>query len=134
MICYGLVDWLIRYPMTAVVTVVFTSCPTRGGQQRNQFIGCAGGKPSQSAIQISKILSQEMIGYRNKQKTKLFKPWIIPFILKDQTETSANRAGIVKITNVRILLETNSTLISDQQGSGNGFNFGSIRFLLTCFN
>ena len=23
--------------MTAVVTVVFTSCPTRGGQQRNQF-------------------------------------------------------------------------------------------------
>ena len=38
MICYGLVDWLIRYPMTAVVTVVFTSCPTRGGQQRNQFI------------------------------------------------------------------------------------------------
>ena len=37
MICYGLVDWLIRYPMTAVVTVVFTSCPTRGGQQRNQF-------------------------------------------------------------------------------------------------
>ena len=24
--------------MTAVVTVVFTSCPTRGGQQRNQFI------------------------------------------------------------------------------------------------
>ena len=36
-ICYGLVDWLIRYPMTAVVTVVFTSCPTRGGQQRNQF-------------------------------------------------------------------------------------------------
>ena len=25
--------------MTAVVTVVFTSCPTRGGQQRNQFIG-----------------------------------------------------------------------------------------------
>ena len=29
MICYGgLVDWLIRYPMTAVVTVVFTSCPT----------------------------------------------------------------------------------------------------------
>ena len=35
--CYGLVDWLIRYPMTAVVTVVFTSCPTRGGQQRNQF-------------------------------------------------------------------------------------------------
>lgn len=97
-------------------------------------LGCAGGKPFQSAIQISKILSQEMIGYRNKQKTKLFKPWIIPFILKDQTETSANRAGIVKITNVRILLETNSTLISDQQGSGNGFNFGSIRFLLTCFN
>ena len=38
LICYGLVDWLIRYPMTAVVTVVFTSCPTRGGQQRNQFI------------------------------------------------------------------------------------------------
>ena len=37
LICYGLVDWLIRYPMTAVVTVVFTSCPTRGGQQRNQF-------------------------------------------------------------------------------------------------
>ena len=37
MICYGLVDWLIRYPMTAVVKVVFTSCPTRGGQQRNQF-------------------------------------------------------------------------------------------------
>ena len=37
MICNGLVDWLIRYPMTAVVTVVFTSCPTRGGQQRNQF-------------------------------------------------------------------------------------------------
>ena len=33
----GVVDWLIRYPMTAVVTVVFTSCPTRGGQQRNQF-------------------------------------------------------------------------------------------------
>ena len=25
--------------MTAVVTVVFTSCPTRGGQQRNQFRG-----------------------------------------------------------------------------------------------
>ena len=23
--------------MTAVVTVVFTSCPTRGGQQQNQF-------------------------------------------------------------------------------------------------
>ena len=23
--------------MTAVVRVVFTSCPTRGGQQRNQF-------------------------------------------------------------------------------------------------
>ena len=23
--------------MTTVVTVVFTSCPTRGGQQRNQF-------------------------------------------------------------------------------------------------
>ena len=38
MICYGLVDWLIRYPMTAIITVVFTSCPTRGGQQRNQFI------------------------------------------------------------------------------------------------
>ena len=38
MICYGLVDWLIRYPMTAIVTVVFTSCPTRCGQQRNQFI------------------------------------------------------------------------------------------------
>ena len=38
MICYELVDWLIRYPMTAVVTVVFTSCPTRGGQQRNHFI------------------------------------------------------------------------------------------------
>ena len=37
LICYGLVDWLIRYPMTAVLTVVFTSCPTRGGQQRNQF-------------------------------------------------------------------------------------------------
>ena len=37
LICYGLVDWLIHYPMTAVVTVVFTSCPTRGGQQRNQF-------------------------------------------------------------------------------------------------
>ena len=37
LICYGLVDWLIRYPMTAVVTVVFTSCPTRDGQQRNQF-------------------------------------------------------------------------------------------------
>ena len=37
MICYGLVDWLIRYPMTAVVTVVFTSCPTRGGQQRKGF-------------------------------------------------------------------------------------------------
>ena len=35
--CHGLVDWLIRYPMTAVITVVFTSCPTRGGQQRNQF-------------------------------------------------------------------------------------------------
>ena len=34
LICYGLVDWLIRYPMTAVVTVVFTSCPTRGGQRR----------------------------------------------------------------------------------------------------
>ena len=37
LICYGLVDWLIRYPMTAVVSVVFTSCPTRGGQQGNQF-------------------------------------------------------------------------------------------------
>ena len=37
LICYGLVDWLIRYPMTAVVTVVFTSCPTRGGQQRKQI-------------------------------------------------------------------------------------------------
>ena len=37
LICYGLVDWLIRYPMTAVVTVVFTSCPIQGGQQRNQF-------------------------------------------------------------------------------------------------
>ena len=42
LICYGLVDWLIRYPMTAVVTVVFTSCPTRGGQQRNQFIFFSG--------------------------------------------------------------------------------------------
>ena len=42
MVCYGLVDWLIRYPMTAVVTVVFTSCPTRGGQQRNQFIEESG--------------------------------------------------------------------------------------------
>ena len=42
LICYGLVDWLIRYPMTAVVTVVFTSCPTRGGQQRNQFILSGG--------------------------------------------------------------------------------------------
>ena len=37
LICYGLADWLIRYPMTAVLTVVFTSCPTRGGQQWNQF-------------------------------------------------------------------------------------------------
>ena len=32
----------MRYPMTAVVTVVFTSCPTRGGQQRNQFRSLRG--------------------------------------------------------------------------------------------
>ena len=38
LICYGPADWLIPYPMTAVVTVVFTSCPTRDGQQRNQFM------------------------------------------------------------------------------------------------
>ena len=50
LICYGLVDWLIHYPMTAVVTVVFTSCPTRGGQQRNQFteMGAESGFISQT--------------------------------------------------------------------------------------
>ena len=63
LICYGLVDWLIRYPMTAVVTVVFTSCPTRGGQQRNQFkIGHAQNAKRLIADHQLKLRSDFSIG------------------------------------------------------------------------
>ena len=30
-ICYGLIDWLMHYPVKAVITVVFTSCAHFGG-------------------------------------------------------------------------------------------------------
>ena len=77
MICYGLVDWLIRYPMTAVVTVVFISCPTRGGQQRNQFnsidqelsdlsLNCMqiGEKPGPGCSKLTTSLVNDMLKFQ----------------------------------------------------------------------
>ena len=57
LICYGLVDWLIRYQMTAVVTVVFTSCPTWSGQQQNQFREILSKQPHTHLLQAQQTLA-----------------------------------------------------------------------------
>ena len=107
--------------MTAVVTVVFTSCPTRSGQQRNQFrthTGQNGLSVSLPETQVNRANCQNISVVKNESFMRNKVPvFLCPNIYGQQKYPVRNMSGNIGYIKIGVFSEKNT--VSEYLGCPN---------------